>query len=123
MLSIFPYKHGNRYYFTLRQIAGALDVATPTFYQAMEGLEVERYSIANRDCKKNFKTKMIPSEIGLKIYEDFSCIKIKPGNPEEVIKTLKKILKKYCETQQKASSSPTVEKTKNLSKRIFSILG
>lgn len=122
MISVFPYSINGKHYYTLRQIAGVLDITTPTLYQALSQWTLPSYVIQEREGIKNFKSKMIPSSIAEDFCRKYESLSHKSSSPDVIISTLQKLFSSYSQSKAEKENS-TTQKVKNVSKRIFTVLG
>lgn len=123
MLSIFPYTYDGKSYFSLKQIAGVMDIPSASLYQALSNFDLPRFMTEERPkSRRKCRNKMISSSIALSICEDFSKISPKPTAPEDVIKIIQEVCSPYLKkTSSQPSSIPI--KVHNVAKRFFTALG
>lgn len=123
MLSIFPYTYDGKTYFSLKQIAGVMDVSSAILYQALSHVNLPRFMTEDRaKSKGKSRHKMLPASIALSICEDFSKISPKPTSLDDIIKVIQEVCSPYLKKTPSQTSSIPI-KVHNVAKRFFTALG
>lgn len=120
-MEIIPHVHEGQKYYSVRQFAGILDIASPITYKVLQDIILPSFKYKKGNQRKNSYHKMIPVVAVEKIYRDFMDLKIRPVSDMAVYTSLRPIVKKYL-TGDRSHTIPAASKVVSAAKRFFTAL-